>query len=72
MTPRRALLLAFGAGALAGPFASFAQHQRSKVARIGLLGVTSASSDANRREALIAGLRELGYAEGKNIAIEYR
>ena len=59
-------------GALAAPLACFAQQQRSKVARIGLLEAASASSYANRREALIAGLRELGYVEGKNIIIEYR
>ena len=72
MNNRRKLLLALGAGALAAPLAGFAQQQRSKVARIGLLGLTSASSFTNRREALIAGLRELGYVEGKNIIIEYR
>jgi putative ABC transport system substrate-binding protein len=71
MTTRRTLI-AFGAAALAAPLACFAQQQRSKIARIGLLEVSSASSSANRREALIAGLRELGYLEGKNLTIEYR
>ena len=47
----------------------FAQ-QRSQVARIGLL--ESASSYTRGREALIAGLRELGYVEGRNIIIESR
>ena len=70
MTTRRKLLLALATGALAAPLASFAQQQRSKVARIGLL--EPASISANRREALIAGLRELGYVEGENIIIEYR
>ena len=72
MITRRKLLLALGTGALAAPLACFAQQQRSKVARIGLLEATSASSSAKGREALIAGLRELGYVEGKNIIIEYR
>jgi len=67
---RRKLLLALGTGALAAPLACFAQQQRSKVARIGLL--ESASTSANGREALIAGLRELGLVEGKNIIIESR
>ena len=72
MKTRRRLLIALGAGALAAPLACFAQQQRSKVARIGLLEGSSASSYAKWREALIAGLRELGYVEGKNIIIEYR
>ena len=70
MNSRRKLLLALSAGALAAPLACFAQQQRSKVARIGVL--ESTSSSANQREALIAGLRELGYVEGKNMTIEDR
>src|SRR6185436_11585016 len=67
---RRALLIAFGAGVVAAPLACFAQQQRSKVARIGRL--ESGSRNARGRKALIAGLRELGYVEGKNIFIEDR
>jgi putative ABC transport system substrate-binding protein len=70
VTTRRKLLLALGTCALAAPFACFAQQQRPKVARIGLL--EPASSSAKWREALIAGLRELGLVEGKNILIEDR
>jgi len=69
---RRRLIVALGAGALAAPLNCFAQQQRSNVARIGLLEAGSASSGATWREALIAGLRELGYVEGKNIIIEDR
>src|SRR5258708_2128014 len=72
MTTRRELLVVIGASALAAPPVSFAQQQRSQVARIGLLEAIYASSSAKLREALIAGLRELGYVEGKNIIIEYR
>ena len=72
MTTRRALLVAFGASALAAPLACFAQQQRPKVARIGLLESTSAASSVKLREALLAGLRDLGYEEGRNISIEYR
>ena len=74
MKTRRELLITGGAGLclLAAPFACFAQQQRSKVARIGLLEAASASSYIKGRTALIAGLRELGYVEGKNIIIESR
>ena len=70
MIARRKLIVALGAGAFAAPLACFAQQQRSKVARIGVLESTSTS--AEQRELLMAGLRELGYAEGKNIIIEDR
>lgn len=46
--------------------------QRSTPPVIGFLGFGTASASANRVEALRAGLRELGYVEGKNIAIEFR
>jgi len=72
MTTRRAWLAGCAAGVLAAPLAGFAQQQRSKIARIGFLAAASASSSADRREALIAGLRALGYVEGKNMLIEYR
>jgi putative ABC transport system substrate-binding protein len=72
MNHRRRLVIALGTGALSAPLACFAQQQRSQVARIALLESGSASSSANLREALIAGLRELGLVESRNIVIEYR
>ena len=69
---RRRLLIALGAGALAAPLAAFAQQKPGKVARIGFLDATSASGFASRLEILRAGLRDLGYVEGKNIIIESR
>lgn len=71
MHTRRRIVLALGATVLA-PLPSFAQQQLAKVARIGFLGPTSASGTASRLEALRAGLRDLGYVEGKNIIIEFR
>lgn len=71
MNTRRKLLVALGAGAFATPFACFAA-QPAKVARIGYLGPTSAAGAKSRIEALRAGLRELGYVEGKNLVIEFR
>ena len=47
-------------------------QQPKKVPRIGFLTATSASSQAPRLEAFRQGLKQLGYFEGKNIAIEYR
>jgi putative ABC transport system substrate-binding protein len=40
--------------------------------RIGELDVASRSVNAHRREALLEGLRERGWIEGQNFAIEYR
>jgi putative ABC transport system substrate-binding protein len=47
-------------------------QQPKKVPRIGYLTVASLSSNVARVEAFRQGLRELGYVEGKNIAIEWR
>ena len=68
---RRRLLIVLGAGAFAAPLACFAA-QPAKVARVGYLGPTSAAGAKSRIEALRAGLRELGYVEGKNLVIEFR
>jgi putative ABC transport system substrate-binding protein len=43
-----------------------------KAARIGVLSGGGASTEAHWYEAFRQGLNELGYAEGRNIAIEYR
>jgi putative ABC transport system substrate-binding protein len=71
MTARRSVVLGLGAAALA-PLAAFAQRKADKVHRIGLLGVVSAAGYARQLAALRRGLRELGYVEGTNIAIEER
>ena len=47
-------------------------QQAKKVPLIGFLTASSPSSISARIEAFRQGLRELGYVEGKNIAIEYR
>ena len=72
MTTRRKLLIALGASALAVPLPSFSQQQPAKIPRIGLLGPSSARGIANQLEAIRAGLRDLGYVEGKSIFIDYR
>ncbi|MGB7949680.1 MAG: ABC transporter substrate-binding protein [Candidatus Binatia bacterium] len=52
---------------------AFAQAQQLKnVARIGYLSGLPSSANPERVEALRQGLREIGYVEGQNIAIEYR
>jgi ABC-type uncharacterized transport system substrate-binding protein len=62
---------AFGALFLAGSFPAEAQ-QPKKIPRIGFMIPSSAAAYATRIEAFRRGLRDLGYIEGKNIAIEYR
>jgi putative ABC transport system substrate-binding protein len=47
-------------------------QQAKSVARIGYLSVLSPSTDSTRIEAFRQGLRELGYVEAQNIAIESR
>jgi putative tryptophan/tyrosine transport system substrate-binding protein len=72
MRERRAFLGAAASALIAASFATFAQEQPSNLRRIGFLGSESASNQAKRLEALRSGLRDLGYVEGKNIAIEIR
>src|SRR5262245_4186639 len=52
--------------------ASAEAQQPKKVPRIGYLSSTDAATEATRFEATRLALRELGYIEGQNIAIEYR
>ena len=47
-------------------------QQPKKVFRIGYLSTTDAATDSARTEGIRLALRELGYIEGQNIAIEYR
>src|SRR5258707_13632484 len=47
-------------------------QQPTKVPRIGYLSNTDAATDSARAEGIRLALRELGYIDGQNIAIEYR
>jgi ABC-type uncharacterized transport system substrate-binding protein len=58
-------------GAAAWPLAARAQ-QAAKVLRIGYLGGTTPSVQGQSVAAFVQRLRELGWIEGRNIAIEYR
>jgi putative ABC transport system substrate-binding protein len=44
----------------------------TKVPRIGYLALDLAAGDPSGRDALLRGLRDLGYTEGHNVVIEYR
>ena len=47
-------------------------QQAKRVFRIGYLSGSDAASESTRAEAIRLALRELGYIEGQNIAVEYR
>jgi len=47
-------------------------QQAGKVYRIGILETIAASRNATNIDAFRQGLKELGYVEGQNLAIEYR
>ena len=68
MTTRRKLLLALGTGLLASPFAGRAQ-QKAKVPHIGYMSTGSLKTNEVFLAAFKDGLRELGYVDGKNIAM---
>jgi putative tryptophan/tyrosine transport system substrate-binding protein len=75
MMDRRRFLLTSLAGALAVPSLGTAGAQPpEKVPRVGYLNPGSSSDPVRQRrlEALRQGLRELGYVEGRNIALEPR
>jgi putative ABC transport system substrate-binding protein len=67
---RREFLGALG-GAAAWPLAAHAQQPR-KLPTIGFLGATTASGASQWTAAFVQRLRELGWIEGRTIAIEYR
>ena len=60
------LLIAFLGGAIAHA------QQPKKVPRIGYLSAFEPAGESTRSDAIRLALRELGYIEGQNIAIEYR
>lgn len=67
---RREFMTLIGGMALLPP-AGHAQ-QTAKIRRIGLLSPFSPDDTAIWHQALVRGLSDLGWVEGKNIAIEYR
>jgi putative ABC transport system substrate-binding protein len=67
---RREFITTLG-GAAMWPLGARAQAP-VKIARIGFLGLAPASAWSGEVNALRAGLRELGYVEGKNIALDFR
>jgi putative ABC transport system substrate-binding protein len=68
---RREFITLLG-GAATWPLSARAQQPAAKIFRIGYLGLTTADSLPKRPEAFRAGLRDLGYQEGRDFVIEYR
>ena len=68
---RRELIEFAGTALFAWPLIARAQQQ-PKIARLGYLGFGTPAASTHRVEALRAGLRDLGYVEGKNLVIEFR
>jgi putative ABC transport system substrate-binding protein len=67
---RREFITLVGGAVATRPPAVRAQHTAMPV--IGFLGPAPAATYLPRLEALRAGLRDLGYVEGKNVIIEFR
>src|SRR3974390_775260 len=68
---RREFITLLGGGAVAWPLAVRAQ-QAGKVPTIGFLGQSTRSAGSEWVAAFVQRLRELGWIEGRTIAIEYR
>ena len=68
---RREFITLFGSTAIAWPLAARAQ-QPAKLPTIGFMGSGTAAAQSEWTAAFLQRLRELGWSEGRNIAIEYR
>jgi ABC-type uncharacterized transport system substrate-binding protein len=68
---RRDFITLLGGAAAARPLAARAQ-QPAKLPTIGFFSAGSAAPLSNWVAALVQRLRELGWIEGRNVAIEYR
>jgi ABC-type uncharacterized transport system substrate-binding protein len=68
---RRNFLAIVGGAAVAWPLAALAQNS-AKVPRVGYLGYSAAGLEQHLLTTFEKGLADVGYVEGKNLAIEYR
>jgi putative ABC transport system substrate-binding protein len=69
---RREFITLLGGATAAWPLAARAQSPGGRVYRIGILGATSLRAAEGFLNAFRDGMRERGYVEGQNLAIEYR
>ena len=68
----RRRFLVYGAAAFCTSPLAFAQQRAARIWRIGVLSADSVAGFATRIDAFRAGLKELGYVEGRNIVLEQR
>ena len=67
---RREFIALLGSAATTWPVA--ARAQKATVPVIGFMGIDNPDGYAERLSAFRQGLKEAGFAEGQNVAVEYR
>ena len=67
---RRAFITALPGAIAAWPLTAYGQY--AAIPTVGFLSSASRDQDGGRQRAFTEGLRETGYIEGQNVAIEYR
>jgi len=72
MSSRREFITLLGGATAAWPLAARAQQPTAKLPTIGFLGTPAASAWAPWTAAFVQRLRELGWIEGRTVAIQYR
>src|SRR5262249_12976588 len=71
-TSRREFITLLGSAAASAIWPRVARAQPAKVPTIGFLGAATLSSTSKSVTAFVQRLRELGWIEGRTVAIEYR